>query len=128
MIHIILAYLKWICGVLIIGGLLYILWRRSRNQYVTLQEIISWANQYKDKGKNVYISKLSVMPAEIRKQVQHEIGGKRILNGYKDDTSIFATVVDTDKQVITSWYFLGNKLDNDLTIALGDKTGINIEI
>lgn len=128
MIMVVLKVVKWICWVGIMGGLLFIFWKRNKPKYVSLKEIVLWANEHKGEGTNVYISRLSIMPSEIRKQVQREVGGKKILNGYRDEASIFATILDADKQVVTSWYFLGNQLDEELIIALGDKTGINIEL
>lgn len=125
---VILTFVKWICCAAIVGGLLFILWKRNKPKCVALKEIVSWANEHKSEGTNVYISRLSLMPSEIRKQIQREVGGKKIINGYRDEASIFATILDADKQVVTSWYFLGNQLDEELIIALGDKTGINIEL
>ena len=68
------------------------------------------------------------MPNEVRKQVQYEIGFKRVLNGYKDETSIFVTILDDTNNIISSSYFLGTRLDEELKIALGNKTGINIKL
>lgn len=127
-IKLILPYIKGISWFVIIAGTAYILYNRSKVKRISLNEITMWANQNKGIGTNMFVSRLSVMPNEVRKQVQHEIGFKRILNGYKDETSIFVTILDDANNIISSSYFLGTKLDEELTIALGNKTGINIKL
>lgn len=127
-IKMILPYIKGISWTVIIAGTAYILYNRSKVKIVSLKDITEWANQNKGVGTNMFVSKLSVMPMEVRKQVQHEIGLERVLNGYKDDTSIFVTIIDDSNNVISSSYFLGTKLDEELIVALGNKTGINIKL
>lgn len=124
----ILPYIKGLSWSVIIAGTAYILYNRTRAKVVSLNDITTWANQNKGVGTNMFVSKLSVMPNEVRKQVQHEIGLKRVLNGYKDETSIFVTILDDTNNIISSSYFLGTKLDEELKIALGNKTGINIKL
>ena len=124
----ILPYIKGLSWSVIIAGTAYVLYNRARVKVVSLKDITTWANKNKGVGTNMFVSKLSVMPNEVRKQVQHEIGFKRVLNGYKDETSIFVTILDDANSIISSSYFLGTKLDDELKIALGDKTGINIKL
>lgn len=123
-----MPFVKNLCWYIIIGGVVYLLYRRNRQTIVTFKEVKEWAETYKGKGKNCFVSKLSVMPEEVRKQVQKEIGLQRIINGYKDETSIFATVTDANNNVITSYYFLGTKLDEELVLALGNGVGINLNL
>lgn len=127
-IKLILPYIKGLSWSVIIAGTAYILYNRARVKVVSLNDITTWANQNKGVGTNMFVSKLSVMPNEVRKQVQREIGFKRVLNGYKDETSIFVTILDDTNNIISSSYFLGTKLDEELKIALGNKTGINIKL
>ena len=127
-IKLILPYIKGISWTVIIAGTTYILYNRSKVKIVSLKDITEWANQNKGIGTKMFVSKLDAMPMEVRKQVQQEIGLKRILNGYKDDTSIFVTIIDDSNNIISSSYFLGTKLDEELIIALGNKTGINIKL
>lgn len=127
-IKLILPYIKGLSWSVIIAGTAYILYNRTRVKVVSLNDITTWANQNKGVGTNMFVSKLSVMPNEVRKQVQHEIGFKRVLNGYKDETSIFVTILDDTNNIISSSYFLGTRLDEELKIALGNKTGINIKL
>lgn len=124
----ILPYIKGTCWSVIIIGTIYILYNRHKVKMVSFRDITDWANTNKGIGINMFVSRLSIMPKEVRKQVQSEIGFKRILNGYKDDTSIFVTITDETNNIISSSYFLGTKLDEELEIALGDKTGINIKL
>ena len=127
-IKLILPYIKGLSWSVIIAGTAYILYNRTRVKVVSLNDITTWANQNKGVGTNMFVSKLSVMPNEVRKKVQHEIGFKRVLNGYKDETSIFVTILDDTNNIISSSYFLGTRLDEELKIALGNKTGINIKL
>ena len=127
-IKLILPYIKGLSWSVIIAGTAYILYNRTRVKVVSLNDITTWANQNKGVGTNMFVSKLSVMPNEVRKQVQHEIGFKRVLNGYKDETSIFVTILDDTNNIISSSYFLGTRLDEELKIVLGNKTGINIKL
>lgn len=127
-IKLILPYIKGVSWTVIIAGTAYILYNRSKVKIVSFKDITEWANQNKGVGTNMFVSKLSVMPMEVRKQVQHEIGLERVLYGYKDDTSIFVTIIDDSNNVISSSYFLGTKLDEELIIAIGNKTGINIKL
>ncbi|MBE6336930.1 MAG: hypothetical protein E7066_09695 [Lentimicrobiaceae bacterium] len=127
-IKLILPYIKGLSWSVIIAGTAYILYNRTRVKVVSLNDITTWANQNKGVGTNMFVSKLSVMPNEVRKQVQYEIGFKRVLNGYKDETSIFVTILDDTNNIISSSYFLGTRLDEELKIALGNKTGINIKL
>ena len=127
-IKLILPYIKGLSWSVIIAGTAYILYKRTRVKVISLNDITTWANKNKGVGMNMFVSKLSVMPNEVRKQVQHEIGFKRVLNGYKDETSIFVTILDDTNNIISSSYFLGTKLDEELKLALGNKTGINIKL
>lgn len=127
-IKLILPYIKGLSWSVIIAGTAYILYNSTRVKVVSLNDITTWANQNKGVGTNMFVSKLSVMPNEVRKQVQYEIGFKRVLNGYKDETSIFVTILDDTNNIISSSYFLGTRLDEELKIALGNKTGINIKL
>lgn len=126
--NLILPYIKGLSWSVIIIGTAYILYNRTKVKVVSLKDITIWANQNKGIGTNMFVSKLSVMPNEVRKRVQHDIGFKRVLNAYKDETSIFVTILDDADNIISSSFFLGTKLDEDLKIALGNKTGINIKL
>lgn len=127
-IKIVLPYIKGVSWSVIIAGTAYIIYHRNKVKIVSLKDVTLWANTNKGIGTNMFVSKLSMMPMEVRKQVQQEIGLKRIINGYKDDTSIFVTIMDDANNIISSSYFLGTKLDDELIIALGDKTGMNIKL
>lgn len=127
-IKIVLPYIKGVSWSVIIAGTVYIIYHRNKVKIISLKDVTLWANTNKGIGTNMFVSKLSMMPMEVRKQVQQEVGLKRIINGYKDDTSIFVTIMDDANNIISSSYFLGTKLDDELIIALGDKTGMNIKL
>lgn len=122
------AGIKTISWAVIIGGISFIAYRRLQKKIITFKEVKEWAETYKGKGENCFVSKLSAMPVEVRKQVQKEIGFQRILNGYKDETSIFVTVTDINNNVITSYYFLGTELDEELVLALSSGIGLNLKL
>lgn len=123
-----LDYIKGLSLVIIVFGIAYIVYNRKKVKVVSLNDIIRWANQNKGIGTNMYVSRLSIMPEQVRRQVKEEIGLKTLINGYKEETSMFVTVLDDEDNIISSSYFMGTKLDEDLEIALGNKTGVNIKL
>ncbi|MED9996431.1 MAG: hypothetical protein UFP03_06510 [Paludibacteraceae bacterium] len=123
-----LDYIKGLSLVIIVFGIAYIVYNRKKVKVVSLNDIISWANQNKGIGTNMYVSRLSIMPEQVRRQVKEEIGLKTLINGYKEETSMFVTVLDDEDNIISSSYFMGTKLDEDLEVALGNKTGVNIKL
>lgn len=123
-----LDYIKGLSLVIIVFGIAYIVYNRKKVKIVSLNDIIRWANQNKGIGTNMYVSRLSIMPEQVRRQVKEEIGLKTLINGYKEETSMFVTVLDDEDNIISSSYFMGTKLDEDLEIALGNKTGVNIKL
>lgn len=120
--------IKGLSLVIIVFGIAYIVYNRKKVKVVSLNDIIRWANQNKGIGTNMYVSRLSIMPEQVRRQVKEEIGLKTLINGYKEETSMFVTVLDDEDNIISSSYFMGTKLDEDLEIALGNKTGVNIKL
>lgn len=123
----VLPYVKYTCWTIIIVGIAYLAYRRSRTKLVTLSEITDWANENKSLGTNLFVSKLSVVPTEVCKTVHKELGMKIILNGYRDDTSVLATITDANQNVVKSFCFMGTKLDDELVLAMGE-TGLNIKL
>lgn len=127
MIRCILPYVKYACWTIMIGGFAYLAYRRSRAKIVTLKEITDWANENKTLGTDLFVSRLSVVPTEVCKAIHKELGAQIILNGYKDETSVLATITDVNHNVVKSFSFMGTKLDEELTLAMGEK-GLNIKL
>lgn len=127
MIRCILPYVKYTCWTIIIGGLAYLVYRRSRTKTVTLKDITDWANENRSLGTDLFVSKLSVVPTEVRKAVHKELGTQIILNGYKDEASVLATITDANHNVVKSFSFMGTKLDEELILAMGEN-GLNIKL
>lgn len=123
----VLPYVKYICCTIVICGFAYLAYHRSKTKLVTLKEITNWANENKSLGTDLFISKLSIVPIEVRKAIHKELGTQIILNGYKDETSVLATITDANHNVVKSFSFMGTKLDEELTLAMGEK-GLNIKL
>ncbi len=119
---------RYACLAIILGGIAAIVYYRSRPRVITLNEITDWANENKSLGSEVFVSKISMMPLEVSNTVRKEMGLQRILQKYKDDTSVLVTLIDEKGNIVKSVPFLGTKLDEDLLLALGDKQGIKIKL
>lgn len=127
-IKLILLYIKGLSWLVIFAGVAYILYSRAKAKVISLRDITIWANQNKGIGVSMLVSKLSAMSNDARKQAQREIGFKKVLNGYKDETSFVVTILDDANKIISSRYFLGTEIDEELKIALGNNAGINIKL
>ena len=92
-----------------------------------MEEIRLWANNNKNLGKYLYLNRIDKMPKDVSKAAHKEMRTKILINGYKDSSSILATIADNEGKVVKSVFFMGTKLDNDLIAALGDN-GLKIEL
>ena len=121
-------FLKTVCGSLVAFAAIYLTYKRCSPRIVTLDEVQDWAEHNCAKGQICNISRVSVMPLEIQKQVRREIGFAQVINGYKMDQSIFVVVTDSNGNIIKHHYILGKKLDQDLSNALTSSKIIRVEI
>lgn len=127
-IKIALPYIKYSCWAIVIGGLGYVAYRRLRTKLVTLDDIINCANEHKSLGTDMFVNKFSALPENIRKKFRKELGMQFILNGYREDSSVIATIMDADDHEVKNIFFMGDKMDEDLRLALGDKKMLNIKL
>lgn len=125
--NMIMLHFKYFAWGIAAVALLAVLIRRALPKTVTLSEIRAWAEKNKHLGVNCYVHKLGVLPEQIRKEVYRQTGLKKILNGYTDEGSVLVTMLDGNGETIISVPFMGNKLDEDLSLAIGEK-GLNIKL
>ena len=123
----ILSYVNYLCGFVLLGGLIYLLYKRSVDKMVSLKMISSWLDENKGIGKVAFVSLLSVLPDDVKDGLHKEIGSRFIINGYKDETSVLVTIIDESNEIIKSYCFWGTKIDEELSIALGEK-GLKIKL
>lgn len=123
-----LPYIKGLCWIAIAGGIAFLVYHRAKVKLVTLSEVRNWIESNKDKGTNAYVCRMSSAPMDLRKQFDRETGTQRIINGYKDETSICVVIADANAVPVVSYCFWGTKLDNDMITFLGDKTVINVNL
>lgn len=122
-----LPYVQDVCWAVIIGGGLYIVYRRCKVKVVSLDMIKEWAESKKTLGSDMFVSKLSVMPNEVIKSVHSKLGTSVIINGYKDNGSVFVTILDAEGKIVCTNFFMGTRLDDELELAMGEK-GLNIKL
>lgn len=111
-------YIKPICLSIIALGAISLIYCRIRKKVITYREIETWAKSVCGNGDICHISILSNMPDEIKANVRRQNGARQILNGYKDESSIFVTVTDNNGNIKNTCYFMGKSLDNELKMAL----------
>lgn len=114
----IINYIKPICVSLIAIGVITILVKRAKGRTVTYREIENWANTVCSSGDICHISILANMPSEVRASVRKQNGTAQITNGYREDTSVFVTITDSDNNIKQTSYFMGKSLDMELSQAL----------
>lgn len=111
-------YIKPICLSLIAIGVIVILVKRAKRRTVTYREIENWAKSVCSSGDICHISILANMPSEVRASVRKQNGMAQIANGYREDTSVFVTITDSDNNIKQTSYFMGKSLDTELSQAL----------
>lgn len=117
----IMSYIKSICLSLIAIGVILILFKRAKRRIVTYREIEDWAKGVCAKGDICHISRLSDMPSEVRVSVRKQNGAAQIINGYKENSSVFVTITDSENNVKHTSYFMGKSLDKELMQALNNE-------
>lgn len=115
------------CTSVICVCIIILAYKRIKGTTITMEEIRLWANNNKNLGKYLYLNRIDKMPKDVSKAAHKEMRTKILINGYKDSSSILATIADNEGKVVKSVFFMGTKLDNDLIAALGDN-GLKIEL
>ena len=118
----IMNYIRPVCYAAIALGAAAIIYKRCQKRELTYREIEDWARSVCSDGDNCNISRLSKMPSEVRESVRKQNGLSQILNGYKEDTSVFVIVTDATGNVKDTSFFMGKSLDRELQIALSSAT------
>lgn len=114
----IMNYVKPVCLSLIAIGILFILIKRAKGKTITYREIEDWAKSVCSSGDICHISILANMPSEVKTNVRKQNGAAQIVNGYREDSSVFVTITDASNNIKQTSYFMGKSLDTELTQAL----------
>lgn len=119
-IHI-MNYFRPICYTILAGGIIAILIKRAQKKTVTYREIENWARSVCSSGDICHISILANMPDEVKSKVRKQNGVSQLLNGYREDSSVFITITDELNNIKNTTFFMGKSLDKELEIALSSE-------
>lgn len=111
-------YIRPICYTALALGVATVIIKRSQKRTVTYREIEEWAHSVCEPGDICHMSTLANMPQQVKESVRKQNGVSQILNGYKEDTSVFVTITDADNNIKHTSFFMGKALDSELEIAL----------
>ena len=111
-------YMRYTCYTVLALFVVYVAYKRIANKIITYQEVFEWAKKVCVAGDICHISRVSVIPEEVQKQIHKELGVQQIINGYKYDGSVFVTITDSENNIKDTCYFMGKELDKDLANAL----------
>ncbi len=114
-------YIKPICYTTIVIGVITVLIKRMQKRTVTYQEIENWAKSVCVIGDICHISLIANMPNEVKASVRKQNGASQILNGYKEEYSVFVTITDSNNHIKSTNYFMGKSLDPELETALSSE-------
>lgn len=117
----IMPYIRPICYTALAIGVIAVLIKRGQKRTVTYREIENWARAVCSKGDICHISILANMPGQIKAEVRKQNGVSQLLNGYKEDSSVFVTVTDADNNIKNTNFFMGKSLDRELESALSSE-------
>ena len=114
-------YIRPICYTAIAVGVIAILIKRMQKRTVTYREIENWAKSVCNSGDICHISILANMPNEVKASVRKQNGASQILNGYREDRSVFVTITDANNNIKSTSFFMGKSLDHELEKALSSE-------
>ena len=117
----IMNHIRPICYVALVIGIIVILIKRGQKRTITYHEIENWARSVCSRGDICHISILANMPEEVKTNVRKQNGASQLLNGYKEDTSVFVTITDADNNIKSTSFFMGKSLDRELESALSSE-------
>lgn len=120
-------HIKTICVAIITIGFIVIIANRIKNKVITFKEISNWATKESSAGDTCSVCILSNMPKEVRRTVRRQNGFSQVLNGYKEETSVFAVITNTDNEIIKTCFFMGKGLDDELTKAFANTDTIHLK-
>lgn len=110
-----------VCYTLLALGAIAILIKRGQKRTVTYREIENWARSQCTQGDICHISILSNMPEQVKATVRKQNGFSQMLNGYKEDSSVFVTITDSSNNIKSTHFFMGKSLDKELSAALSSE-------
>lgn len=111
-------YFRPICYTVLAVCVIVILIKRGQKRTVTYQEIVDWASTVCKKGDICHISILANMPDKVKSSVRKQNGLSQVLNGYKDNFSVFVTITDASNNIKTTNFIMGKSFDKELENAL----------
>lgn len=120
-------YVRPLCYTILAIGVIAILIKRGQKRIVTYQEIEEWASSVCKNGDICHISILANMPEQVKKDVHKQNGFSQILNGYKEDSSVFVTITDASNNIKYTNYIMGKSLDKELKAALSSEIELRIK-
>lgn len=113
-----LPFVHYTCYIIIGGFAAYVVYKRSANKIISYLEVQKWAESVCVPGDICHISRVSAVPKEVQKQIRKELGMQQIINGYRFDGSVFVTITDGQNNIKNTSYFMGKKVDKELSDAL----------
>ena len=113
-----LPYVRYACYLILGGFAVYVVYKRIANKVITYQDVLEWAKKVCVPGDICHISRISVIPEQVQKQIRKELGMQQIINGYRYDGSVFVTITDGQNNIRNTSYFMGKELDKELSDAL----------
>lgn len=124
----IMNFIKPICYTVLALGVIAIFVKRAQKRIVTFKEISDWASSECESGQICTLCRLSTMPNDVRKDVRKSNGFMQIINGYKEDASIFVAVNDSNDNIIKTYYFMGKSLDKELLQAFSNSNIVRLKV
>lgn len=113
-----LPMIRYACYIALGAFAGYVIYKRISNKVITYLEVQKWAESICVPGDICHISRLSVVPDEVQRQIHKELGIQQIINGYRYDGSVFVTITDSQNNIKNTSYFMGKELDKELSDAL----------
>lgn len=114
-------YIRPICYTVLAIGVIAVLIKRGQKRTVTYHEIENWARSVCSRGDICHISLLANMPEQVKADVRKQNGASQLLNGYKEETSVFLTITDADNNIKNTTFFMGKSLDRELESAMSSE-------
>lgn len=117
----IMNYIRPICYTALAVGVIAILIKRGQKRTITYREIENWGRSICVNGDICHISILANMPEQVRASVRKQNGLSQLLNGYKEDSSVFVTITDASNNIKNTTFFMGKSFDKELQAALSSE-------
>lgn len=120
-LHSILQIIRYLCYTVLCGFSVYVIYKRLSKKVISYQEIKQWFDSTGVPGDTCHIYRMSSLPEEEQKRIRRELGFQQIINGFKFDTSLVATIKNGKGQIKDYHYFMGKELDGALIAKLANE-------